>query len=197
MTAPTTTPVWDSNATNTAPITSGHKTDGWALNESIASAELNTLINLQGQWIAWLDSTVTAPGWRWIAATEAIVFGASPVIQNIGFIQANATGANSPALVPVQCKPGDVIDGLGIVSLGDTDDTIEVILLEMAGDGTTNVLGSILRVTQPATWSEVTASIAPHVVVDGRPLFLSIAFSALSASAKIQSVGYHLAPGTP
>lgn len=52
-------PLWDTNKTNTlGSITSGHSTDGYALDEVPTSTEMNLWMYLVGQWINILQSTM-------------------------------------------------------------------------------------------------------------------------------------------
>jgi hypothetical protein len=52
-------PDWDTNATHTTPLTSGHKTDGYVHDEIPTSDETNEWMMLVGLWIRYIASLMT------------------------------------------------------------------------------------------------------------------------------------------
>lgn len=139
MTKPTTYAQWDTNSTNLTTPTSGHKTDGWAVNEIPTSTEMNGWMRQVSDWTAyWLDggadSVVTSYALADSSNDNLDLTGTATLA---GFTYFNVTHAVAASQAYLTGISGGY-DGKEIVILaqGSTDDW--VLMLEDAGSTAAN-----------------------------------------------------------
>ena len=96
-TKPTLAATWDSNGTNVIAPTSGHKDDGFAVDEVPSSSEVNGQLKLIGEWTEWLKDFTDASGRintvhrNWSNSTEQISYTTSVGGTAAGFLSSDST----------------------------------------------------------------------------------------------------------
>lgn len=188
MSAPVTYPDWDTNATNTSALVSGHVTDGFAADEIPTSRELNEWMMLVGLWIRWIRTAQAE--WYWMNAglgynsgativplSVNVTFGGAITCNTAWYIQAN--GANTGGIVQLPVGEGDVIDQFGIQSIGDGTHDLGVALMRQDSTLGVNINMDFFTITaQAASYATTTANTgSPRTVGAGESWYIIYAWN--------------------
>jgi hypothetical protein len=199
MSAPSTVPTWDTNGTNSTPTTSGHKTDGYAVDEIPISTEMNGWMALVAAWILWL-SVLGAANWTWLPPRGDLN---SHVVRSssTGFYSNTSGNEGTISGIPISPKPGEVITNIGIdFTYGTGIDTPECTCKLMRGslDGSAATALATIQFTGSISPGHLKTTLTlgtPETVLDGVAYWFDIDLNPATTSQVygVGAVGYQVA----
>lgn len=204
MSRPSELPTWDTTGTNVVEATSGHKADGYGLDEVPSSGEINWYLQLVYLWVQYLSAFVgIEPFWMYphgIVNTDPshitdIVVSSGTFLQFDG----NAAGG-SIEVIAISPPVGTSMTSISL-RYACFGAAVTVDLYRSAGDSQDLVVSLNSWADTPssgATFETIAGSPfgSPIEIADGYSYFFRIAFTGFGGSTffRIAALGYTLGP---